>query len=88
MIARWCSTSSSRTSATADTGDTASVTSGPRISAPTSCPSSRVREASGSEVCVSFAARATSTTRSVSVGSTPARSTASVIARYIAPVSR
>ena len=72
----------------ADTAETAAVVCGPRMLALTSEPSSSVRCASGSRLTSIRLACTTSVTVSASVGSTPARSTATVAARYIAPVSR
>ena len=89
IIARWCSTNAARTGGFADTALTARVTSGPRISASTSSPSSRTTGADGSvtDRTVFAAAMATCSASALS-GSNPARSTARVTARYIAPVSR
>src|SRR5918998_5064640 len=88
MIRRCCSTSRRRTSGIAETGLTAVVTAGFRISPATSSPSSSTRGWSGS-VPTSMRRRATTSyTASGSPGSAPARNTPSAAARYIAPVPK
>src|SRR3954465_11193631 len=81
-------TSSFRTAGTADTGDTARVTSAPRMRSRTSTPSTVTtsrRAFVPTRISASDTARATAT---LSSRLTPASSTATVAARYMAPVSR
>src|SRR5690606_40091668 len=80
-------TSTRRTAGTAATAETARVTSGPRIGPSTATPFTRMYGAAGSVPHSRVASAAILATPSGSSGSTPARSTAQVTARYIAPVS-
>ena len=78
----------SRTAGLADTGETASSTSGVRISAVTSRPLA-VTVWPPSDAPNSMAmSRATAATASASSGSTPRRRHSAATERYIAPVSR
>ncbi len=88
MIRICMATSSTRTDATADTAETASVTACPRISAPTCSSPSSICWLFGSVLTRRSTCSATLSTAASSSVATPERRTARVTARYIAPVSR
>ena len=88
MIACCWATSRDRSRAIAETADTARVTGLPLISLATSSPSSRTKGRTGSVPIRRSIFSASAITAGASAGSIPARSAASVTARYIAPVSR
>ena len=81
-------TMTSRTAGVADTGETASSTSGVRISEVTSRPLANTLCPDSDETNRISISRATFATRSWSSGSTPARRHSAATERYIAPVSR
>ena len=88
-IASRCSwTSRARTAGTADTVDTAAVTSGLRMGPETSIPSASIVGASGSVPETRTTVAAAAATAAGSSTSTPRWSSHHVTARYIAPVSR
>jgi hypothetical protein len=72
----------------ADTAETASVTARPLTSRATSSAPMCTAGAAGSVPTRRSSDSVSAITRAASSGSMPARSTASVTARYIAPVSR
>ena len=88
MASRCTPTRRARTSGTALTGDTAAFTSGWRIAAATSSPSTVIVGPSGSCPLSIRGSPQRAATAAGSWTSTPWRSIHQVIARYIAPVSR
>ena len=88
MIWRCITCIRARTRGTALTGDTAALTSSPRISTATSSPSTSMVGADGSVPDSIRGSSQRAATASGSWTSTPWRSIHQVTARYIAPVSR
>src|SRR5690606_5206473 len=88
MMRRCSAASISRTSGTADTAETAWLTSSVRIASLTSTPSKLALGSLGSVPTPISIRRTSSTTADASSGPIPARSTANVATRYMAPVSR
>src|SRR4051794_13678746 len=88
IAARWRSSSRARTSGTALTALTAPVTSGVRIAAATSAPSTVMVGADGSVPQTITGSPQRAATAAGSSTGTSYRSIHQVIARYIAPVSR
>ncbi len=85
---RWIDTRRSRTAGTALTALTAPVTASPRIGPATSVWPTWIVGPVGSVPLVMTTSAAAAATAAASFTSMPASSTAQVIARYMAPVSR